>query len=120
MVRSIRAKLMLLYIGSFGMVILLFTVIAFFSLQNILLKSLDNTLYNGAKRLEYELFIDPLIPYELRCKLSTGYETCLAEEIEEIFLTSVVYVQIMKMSDNHFYCGRYGERNSGRIVAIRF
>lgn len=52
MMRSARLRLTLVYIGSISLLVLIFGVIIFLSLQTVLLRDIDNDLHDGGKRLE--------------------------------------------------------------------
>lgn len=99
MIHSIRAKLTLLYIGSLCVLILLFTVIAFLGLRYVLLKNMDTTLYDNAKRVEHEVFISPPVSFKLQSILTGGYDRELARELKNLFPASIVYVQVLKVPD---------------------
>jgi heavy metal sensor kinase len=100
MIRSIRLQLTLWYIGSISLLIFVFGSIAFFSLRTILVKNLDQALYNGAKILERSLtdytLEDENDPQSLH---EVGEEDALFadlidEEVDESFFVSMTYAQL--------------------------
>ncbi len=103
MMQSIRAKLTLWYIGSLSALILVFGVIAFFSLKRILIKTVDTTLYNGGKTIEFSLSEDTE-EHEQEDELFEDDDESVVdeinEEIEELFFTSVVYVQLTEFPED--------------------
>jgi two-component system OmpR family sensor kinase len=102
MLKSIRLQLTLWYIGSISLLILIFGVIAFFSLQRILVKNIDNTLYNGGKSLELSLSEyalkrahDPKSLYEVDEDEETFFVDEIDEEVDELFFVNVAYIQLL-------------------------
>lgn len=104
MLKSVRLKLTLLYIASICVVVLLFGVIAFLSLQAILMRGIDEALYNGGKILEESLSEYTLAdPDDIRSLYEPSDEDGetdeffideIDEEVNEIFYVNLAYVQL--------------------------
>ncbi len=106
MMRSIRTKLTLWYIGSLSALILVFGVVAFFSLKSILMRTIDTTLHNSGKSIELYISEDILQPeQESETSDEHSEDESLVEEfnemIEELFFADVVYVQLREFPE-HF------------------
>lgn len=56
MLKSIRSKLTLLLVSVFGLLLISFASIVYFSMNSLLLTTFDKILLNGAKNLEYIVF----------------------------------------------------------------
>ena len=99
MIKSIRLQLTFWYIGSISLLILIFGLIAYFSLQIILVRNIDSDLYNGGRILEQSLS-------EFRLKWESdqgrlvgvdanGETFSLDEETKAIFFVNVAYAQLL-------------------------
>jgi heavy metal sensor kinase len=59
MFKSIHAKLTMIHAATFGMLLVSFVVILYFSIHYVLEKTFDKILYNGTKNLEFVIFRPP-------------------------------------------------------------
>jgi two-component system OmpR family sensor kinase len=106
MMKSIRLQLTFWYIGSISLLVLMFGVIAFFSLETILVRNLDQTLYNNGKILAESLSDytlknehDPRSLYEPSEEGDEFFLDKINEEASEIFFVSMAYVQLRVFSE---------------------
>jgi heavy metal sensor kinase len=107
MIKSIRLKLTLWYIGSISLLLLISGVIVFLRLQAFLVKDIDTTLYNGGQVLgniltEYKPR-DKGGPKSLHAQDSEGEEYFVDEldhESQEIFFVNVAFIQLITCPEN--------------------
>jgi len=107
MMRSVRLRLTLLYIGSISLLVFIFGVIIFLSLQAVLLRDIDNDLHNGGKRLEVLLSKYALQrehdPGSLSMPSPQG-DVWLVDTIDEatteIFVIHLAYVQLIAFPED--------------------
>lgn len=102
MVKSIRLRLTLWYIGSISLLVLIFGVIAFLSFKTVLVRNLDQTLYNGGKILEEALSEytlqsenDPGSLYEPSDEGDEFFVNEIDEKAKEIFFVRMAYIQLV-------------------------
>ncbi len=100
-IKSIRLQLTVWYIGSISLLVLMFGGIVFLSLRTILVRNIDDTLYNGGKILEESLSEytlknenDPNSLYEPSEEDDEFFVDKIDEETNDIFFVSVPYVQL--------------------------
>jgi two-component system OmpR family sensor kinase len=105
--KSVRFQLTLWYIGSISLLILIFGLIAYFSLQTILIRNLDAILYNGGEILSQALSEYTRKwgsdPKSLYIPSEKGDEFLVNEingEVKEIFFLNVAYVQLIAWSED--------------------
>lgn len=107
MKRSIRLQLTLWYIGSITVFIIVFGIVVYLSFRAVLVRNLDQRLYNGGKILEEALmeFIlkdvdDPASLYEPTPEGNEFLSEKIDEDVNEIFFVTLAYVQIRTFSEN--------------------
>jgi heavy metal sensor kinase len=103
-IQSIRLQLTFWYVGSIRLLVIVFGGITFFSLQAILMKNLDQTLYNGAKILgeslsDYTLHDEenPQSLYESSEGEEILFVDTIDEEVNEGFFVHVTYAQLVAL-----------------------
>jgi len=97
MFRSIRAKFTFWYIGSFFVLLILSFGATELFFELFALKTVDNALYNGAKRLEQALLV--CFPFERELQQEVLNE-CLDKHIRKLFVHDIVYAQMLQWPEN--------------------
>lgn len=96
MFRSVRAKFTFWYIGSFVVLLLLSFGVTEVLFRRFALESIDNMLYDDAKRLEQGL--ETCFPLERNDQQAVN--ECVDLQIRKIFPLDIVYVQILKFPEH--------------------
>jgi len=90
MFSSIRVRLTLWYIGTVGVLILIFAFILYLSLKKTMERSIDISLHTVGEEIEHALLKNP---YE-------RWEEILDKEREEELPIRLMYIQILEISEN--------------------
>ena len=106
MIKSVRLKLTLVYIGTITLLVLIFSVFTYIGMRVILQDNLDQSLYSGGKSLEHSIAEytlkhenDPKSLYEPDEEGDTFFVDDINEEVAELFFFSTVYIQLQTFAD---------------------